>query len=365
MAERIDVAVVGAGVVGMLTALVAQRSGLRVRLFEARAAATARGARLYMLHAAAKALLSELGIWSQLRSVVPVRWMRVCTSGGRWLNIEARACRLAALAHTVAEQELVAALQATLQAAKVSIAYSAPARSLQLQQHAALLVAGENTVAARLVVGADGQRSSVAQLAQLASRSVRLPHDAVVATARFSGLGHTAWQWINRKEVLAVLPGSAGASLIWSRPPAVARATAGWDDRQFNRAIDQCCAKQLGPCQVMDRRQVFALQETMHPPVAKRVALVGDSWHSIHPLAGQGLALGCGDVAVLARGFRLRDPGCATALGSYRRARVLRIALTRAVTHRIAVSDRAAGQLLEIGASLPVGRLLALLANQA
>jgi 2-octaprenyl-6-methoxyphenol hydroxylase len=60
--------------------------------------------------------------------------------------------------------------------------------------------------------------------------------------------------------------------------------------------------------------------------IAERLALVGDSAHVIHPIAGQGLNMGLRDVAALAEAVvdaaRLGlDPGDATVLERYQRWR--------------------------------------------
>ena len=62
-----------------------------------------------------------------------------------------------------------------------------------------------------------------------------------------------------------------------------------------------------------------------HSVVAPRVALIGDAAHAMHPLAGQGLNVGLGDVAELARVLHereyWRDLGDLKLLRRYERAR--------------------------------------------
>ena len=72
--------------------------------------------------------------------------------------------------------------------------------------------------------------------------------------------------------------------------------------------------------------------------IAHRFALVGDAWHVIHPLAGQGLNLGLRDAMILAKQVSEAialglSPGDSTVLESYHRLRLADVGAFLGVTH--------------------------------
>lgn len=146
-----------------------------------------------------------------------------------------------------------------------------------------------------------------------------LPHDNV-AYEIFYPAGPFA--------LLPLLPGNRSA-IVWTVKQSDARAMLKLSDRAFWAEAEKRMGGFLGTLRAAAPRQSYPLgfHHAAHI-TGERLALVGDSAHGIHPIAGQGLNLGFRDVAALAEvlteGVRIGlDPGDAQLLARYDRWRSL------------------------------------------
>jgi 2-octaprenylphenol hydroxylase len=159
------------------------------------------------------------------------------------------------------------------------------------------------TLSAALVVGADGARSRVRELAGIETRGMAYDQHAVVANvATERPHRHTAWQRFMPSGPLAFLPMANGqSSIVWSTSPEQAAQLLDMDDAAFCHALAEAFEYTLGEITHTSQRAAFPLRMQHATGYVKpRVALIGDAAHTIHPLAGQGVNLGFADVASLA-----------------------------------------------------------------
>jgi 2-polyprenylphenol 6-hydroxylase len=190
------------------------------------------------------------------------------------------------------------------------------------------------TIAARLVVGADGAQSAVREAVGLTVEASDYRQTAIVATvATERSHEKTAWQRFMRHGTLAFLPLADGtSSIVWSADDDVARALLAVSPTEFALELDRASDLALGATRLVSERASFPLRHlAAHRYVAQRVALIGDAAHVVHPLAGQGVNLGLLDAAALAQLLidarrEREDPGALLVLRQYERWRKSEVA---------------------------------------
>lgn len=342
---RFDVVIVGGGLVGATLAADLGQREFHVALVEARTTPAlpdrGYGLRVSAVTRATQRVLESVGAWGLLPAerLQPFREMVV------WevpelgeVHFDSAEIAEPALGHIVENTAMQRALDARLERLD-SVEVLRPARleRLILEPARALVTAAGDELSARLVVGADGARSRVRELAGIEVHKAAYGQRAVVATVTVS-LGHseTAWQRFLPNGPLAFLPLPGNyASIVWSTTPAHADALEHMSEASFVRELEEAYEGRLGEVKLAGPRAGFDLGTfNARDYVSHRVALVGDAAHTVHPLAGQGVNLGILDAAALAQVLDAargagRDIGRARALRKYQRWRKGHNALMR------------------------------------
>jgi len=318
-ADRFDVAVVGAGLVGASLAAALGRDGLAVAVIEPSppaAPAEAWDSRIYAISPASSDFLAAVGAWEKLdaQRVQAVSRMEIFGDApGATLEFSAYDAGVATLACIVESGRLAHALWASV-AELPGVRRFAPARCERLEVDAGaatLTLAGGEPLSAALVVGADGAQSWVRRAAGLTARASSYRQLAVVANfAAAKPHDGTAFQWFRADGVLAYLPLPGNRiSIVWSTPELRGRELLALAPEAFVRCVTDAGRGVLGDLTLITPPQAFPLQSlAAESMIGPRVALVGDAAHVVHPLAGQGVNLGFGDARVLAETLAAREP---------------------------------------------------------
>jgi 2-octaprenylphenol hydroxylase len=308
--------IAGAGPVGLLFAAQLIRrpasKQFRIRIVDAQPAVNWRAdkmdPRVYALSRESQWLLGDR--WASIvkRRSSPYRCMRVWEgeSPGENASIAFDAADVGEpdLGHIVEDSLLRAALHDELARTEIEISFGVGVETIaRCEGRLAVTLSDGTTSDADLVVGADGANSKVRSAVGIEAINKSYRQRAVVSHITTEKRhDQTAWQRFLPDGPLAFLPLSDGrSSIVWTNTePEADRLLAASDD-EFLRALEIASAGvlgRLGPC---TERIAFGLRLTHAVRyVAPGVALIGDSAHAVHPLAGQGMNLGLRDSAALA-----------------------------------------------------------------
>jgi 2-octaprenyl-3-methyl-6-methoxy-1,4-benzoquinol hydroxylase/2-octaprenylphenol hydroxylase len=337
-APALDVAVVGGGMVGAAAALALARAGFSTALLEAHAptpwsAGAEVDLRVVGLAPSSIALLDDLDVWTSIRQARAGSYTHMHVwdaESGAAIDFDAASEGRDKLGYIVENSLVQWTLWQALETAGVRRLCPARVQDFEAREERIQLeLADGETLAAGLLVAADGAASPLRQLAGIGTRGRDYAQRAVVAhVATERPHESTAWQRFMRSGPLALLPlGDGRSSLVWSLPEAEAQRVLALDDQAFLDELGLASDFRLGRILATTKRAAFPLKlQLAERYQADRFVLLGDAAHAVHPLAGQGVNLGLRDVAelrdtLLAARIAGRDIGAAHVLRRYARRR--------------------------------------------
>jgi len=345
---RVDVLIGGAGFAGLALAIALRQSlgpSFRVAVADPALARGDGDPRASAIVAAARRLFETIGVWQAVADTAqPILDMRVTDSRlddavrPTFLTFAGEVEEGEPFAHMVENGPLLAGLLARATAEGIELHSSAVADSAVLGDCIEIgLKAARDPhpvrVSARLLVAADGARSSIRERAGIATHGWDYGQSSIVTTVRHERDHHgRAEEHFLPAGPFAILPLKRDArghrsSIVWTEEAAEAGRIVALDEAGFHAELERRFGLHLGEIAAEGPRRAFPLGlHIARSFVAERIALIGDAAHVIHPIAGQGLNMGLKDVAALAEvivdAVRLGlDPGSAVTLDRYQRWR--------------------------------------------
>ena len=321
---QVDIAIVGAGAVGLAAALTLATTGRSVAVIGPMHAP--RDGRTVALLDGSWQLLAELGLTEALADrAAPLAVMRLVDDTGslfRQPPVEFRASEvgLDAFGWNVENAELVETLTERLRD-NAAIRHMPGFIAEIAADDAGVTLSGDALppVRARLVIGADGRQSRVRAAAGIAARDWRYPQTALTAILAHSrDHRETSTEFHTRKGpfTLVPLPGRR-SSLVWLLDPAGADAVTGLDDAAFARRVETQAHSLLGAMRLDGPRGRVPMGGlSVERFGAGRMVLIGEAAHVFPPIGAQGLNLGLRDVMALRDALADHsDPGTDLAVG--------------------------------------------------
>lgn len=161
----------------------------------------------------------------------------------------------------------------------------------------------------KLVIGADGRRSSTREYMKVGAYQWSYNQEAVVCIFQHKNShSNTAVEHFLPNGPFAVLPmldsgqGQHQSALVWTQDSHQKPSMMEYSDDVFKIALQEQLPEMYGNVLSVEKRQKYPLGLIhAYDYVIERFALIADAAHGIHPIAGQGLNLGLRDIGSLTK----------------------------------------------------------------
>ncbi|MBX2865454.1 MAG: FAD-dependent hydroxylase [Leptolyngbyaceae cyanobacterium MAG.088] len=307
-----DIAIVGAGIVGLTLACALRHSGLAVSVIEAQSQTkTVARDRAYAFSPMSARIFQELGIWNQVGPYI-THFQRVCMSDADYdkaVNFYPTDSPVDAVYYGAEHRVLLKALQGlATNIHRLTHYYETTLVDIQTTSSGTQLIleceGQQQVLHTQLLVGADGARSKIRQHAGIQTSG--WPYwQSCITTVLAPAKSHqnTAYEkfWPSGPFAILPIPGNR-CQVVWTAPHAEAEAMMALPEHAFMAELRRRYGDAMGDLQMLKPPMMFPVRLMQsHRYVKPGIALVGDAAHCCHPVGGQGLNMGIRDAAALAK----------------------------------------------------------------
>lgn len=344
--QMFDLVIAGGGMAGstLAWALLQANPQLKLAIIEQQAdniSPVSFDSRSIALAVASAGLLKRWGLWSELATkACAITHIHVSDRGhfGK-TNLTAAEYQQSALGYVLEVEHLGALLAEKLagvaQLRRFALASISCIRPQQDRQQ--LTLADGCVIDTRLLVIAEGGLSSSRTLAGFSVQERQYQQHAVIANlALAQGHQHIAFERFTEHGPIALLPlPGQRYSLVYTVDDAAVNDIMQLDDSAFTDHVQQAFGYRAGVFSTAGKRACYPLNLRLSGDIVRhRVALLGNSLHNLHPIAGQGFNLAMRDIAELVQQVSAAsdDIGGYAMLRAYQQARQQDISVVSTAT---------------------------------
>ena len=319
--DALEVVIIGGGLVGGLTALLLAQGGVQATVLDAapildetKTLAVA-NPRVLALSQATIHLLKTVHVWDKLARHMPYSGMQVWNKNGYGeINFGQSSQNMPSAEQTLGSMVEPSVLNLAIQQKMLEQVkdYQTQVKVTRVEQGVGVWhihLADGSQLKTKLVIGADGANSFVREQAFIDIDVLDYKQAGLTCAIRTAQPHlHVARQIFLETGPLAFLPMASlkpeqeghWQSIVWTLPDDYAEEYATLDDANFCALLTRESHHMLGQVLEATPRAQFPLKARAAQQYVKAgLALIGDAAHVIHPLAGQGVNIGCLDAAIL------------------------------------------------------------------
>lgn len=317
----LDVIVIGGGLVGGLTALLLAQGGVQATVLDAapildeQKVLAQANPRVLALSQATIHLLKTVNVWDKIARKMPYTGMQVWNKNGYGeINFGQESINFPTDEHSLGSMVEPSLLNLATQQQMLEQLndYRTEVKVVRVEQGVGCWIihlADGSQLKTKLVIGADGANSFVREQAFIDYDILDYQQAGLTCAIRTTQPHHyVARQIFHPTGPLAFLPMASlnpqqaehWISIVWTLPDDYADEYASLNDVDFCQLLTRESHHMLGEIIEATPRAKFPLKARAAQRYVKEgLALIGDAAHVIHPLAGQGVNIGCLDAAVL------------------------------------------------------------------
>lgn len=298
------IAVVGAGPLGLMAALMVKKATDHVVLVGPKAA---KDGRTTAILNDGVAFLKEIDVWDDLQSLVsPLSVMRLVDGTKRLIRapeacFDARELALEAFGYNVANSDLLTVLQNKIENSTIEW-HEEIVTDCSLEPYPMLSLNNGAEIRAKMIVAADGRNSRLREAAGISTKKWAYPQTALVMNLTHSrDHNNTSTEFHTETGPFTLVPmDEHHSSLVWVETPERAAELMTLDIDALSETISGKSHYILGDVEVINEPMAYPLSGLMADEYGKhKTVLIGESAHVFPPIGAQGMNLGIRDVCAL------------------------------------------------------------------
>ena len=319
------VIVYGGGVIGNLASLCLKRNGFDVCQIKTDLKKTID--RTYALSPGSVDWMKAMGLRDKFfNSLYPIENIEIIRQDSK-INLSADSIFKPALAYMVSEKNLMKEIQIKLTSEGIKSFPEPKKIILDNSLDKVLIKLGKESITASLLVACDGANSKIKEHLNIRKKIKNFNQNAIVFNFEtFKDVEKNAKQYFLEDSILALLPISPRTiSVVWSCNQNIFQRLSAINDSELILELKSVIGNDYSEISNVSNKSNFPLTMVLNDKFFdKRVVLMGNAAHSIHPLAGQGLNLGIRDIIEFEKCFKsthYKDIGLAGFLRRFERSR--------------------------------------------
>jgi 2-octaprenyl-6-methoxyphenol hydroxylase len=304
-----DVLIVGSGLVGLVAAHSLSSLNYKVTLVDKKkftnSKNTFKDTRTVAVSEGSKIFLESLSLWGLLENYAePIKNINVYDRSSINKIIFNNQNKNNKLGYVIENNKFSKILINQLKNFKnIKTHYGFDLINVQLNDKSAKAFSNNTIINAKIIIAADGKNSQIKKIVGNKVFKKNYNESALVLNiAHEKKLNNTAYEIFYKTGPLAILPmkspkGIFQSTIIWSNDDEFLKKLISFDNIFIKSFIEEKIGKIVGKITKINSSQTFPLSAHINDSfINKRLIYIGDSAHSIHPIAGQGWNLGVNDV---------------------------------------------------------------------